>query len=150
MESRSNDSEGKYAQKSHQGTYDDNIPMANQLSMATQNEVQSSGNGTPTDDLLPALDRSLMVTPNTIQDWTNEENVESTTHQDEAIHKGEDTIKKYNLENVSQHFMYLENVDNTEKHTETITEDSSLEKSEHNLVTECQSQGMVYNFIKEG
>jgi hypothetical protein len=119
---RSNDSECNDAQKSLQRTCDDYTLMENQLPIATRNEVQSSGNGTPTEDLPPTLseDRSPMVTPNTTQDWTNEENPESTIHQDEAIH-----IKKRNLRDVTQDFMYLENVENTEKHTKTITASST-------------------------
>jgi hypothetical protein len=144
MERKNNDPEPKYTQKSLQRTSDDNMLTENQLPMATPYGQQSSGNGTPTEDLPPTLseDRSPTVTPNTTQDWPNEENPEITIHQDEAIHE-ENTIKERDLQNVTQDFMYLENV---EKHTES----STSEKSDCSSVTEEQPQGTVHNFKKMG
>jgi hypothetical protein len=143
MEMNGNDSEENYAQESLKGISDYHTSVENKLPMETANEVLSTGNGTPADDLssAPSEDRSPMLTPNTTQDWTNE-NLEGTPHQDEGM-PTVDTIKKSNLDFVTQDFMHqdLENVENTEQHTETIAEGSSLEQSTQSSVTEDQPQG---------
>jgi hypothetical protein len=86
-----------------------------------------------------------MLTPNTTQDWLNEENIESTVHQDEAI-PARDRIKKIDLEEGTQNVIYynLENAEAIEKRTETVTGDSSLEHSEQSSVIEDQTQGTYF------
>ncbi|XP_021923748.1 IQ and ubiquitin-like domain-containing protein isoform X4 [Zootermopsis nevadensis] len=141
MERPNNDSECNYAHKNLQRTSDDYTLKENQLPMETPNDVQSSGNLTPTDDLSPCLseDRSPMVTPNTTQDWTNEGNPESTTHQDKANNEIR-SITKHNLRDVTQDFTCLQNAEDTLKHPETITESSISQESERSSFTEDQPQ----------
>jgi hypothetical protein len=150
MERNPNDSEGNCTEKNFQQNSNENAMKENQLPMGIQNDVESSGNGTTTDDLSPAPsdDRSPMLTPNTTQDWLNEEIIGSTIHQDEAI-PARDRIKKSNLEGGSQNSIYWnpENAEDIEQHTETITGDSSLEHSEQSSVIENQPQG-IYFFKK--
>lgn len=145
MERNHNDSEGNCAQKNFQQNSNENATKENQLSMGIQNDVESSGNGTTTDDLSPAPsdDRSPMLTPNTTQDWLNEENIESTLHQDETI-PARDRIKESNLEEGTHNLIYWnpENAEDIEGHTETTTGDRSLEHSEQSSVTEDQPQGI--------
>lgn len=147
MERNHNDSEGNCAQKNFQRNSNENATKENQLPMEIQNDVESSGNGTNTDDLSPAPsdDRSPMLTPNTTQDCLNEENIGSTIHQDEAI-PARDRIKKSNLEEGTQSLIYWnpENAEDIEQHTETITGDSSLEHSEQSSVIEDRPQGICF------
>jgi hypothetical protein len=145
MEMNPNDSEGIYAQNNFQQTSNENVTKGNQLLMDIPNDVESSGNETTTEDLSPAPtdDRSPMLTPNTPQDWLNEDNIESTIHQAEAI-PATDRIMKSNLKEGTQNLMYWnpENAENIVQHTDTVTEDSSLEHSEQSSVTEDQPQGI--------
>jgi hypothetical protein len=144
MKRNHNDSEGNYAQKSFQRTSNENATKKNQLPTEIPNDVESSGNGTTTEDLspIPSVDRSPMLTPNTTQDWLNEENVESTIQLSEAI-SATGTIKETNLEEGAENLMYWndENAGNIRQLAETVTEDSSLEHSEQSSVVEGQTQG---------
>jgi hypothetical protein len=100
MEGIKNDCEGHYEQKDLQGTSDNCIPIQNQLQTATSNEVPESRSGTSTEDLsqAPSEDRSPMLTPNTAQDWINEDNLECMSHRDETF-PGDDATKRCNLDN---------------------------------------------------
>jgi hypothetical protein len=147
MKRNHNDSEGNYAQKNFQRTSNETATNENQLPTEIPNDVESSENGTTTEDLspVPSVDRSPMLTPNTTQDWLNEETVESTIQQAEAI-PATGTIKKMNLEEGTQNLMYWnpENAGNIGEHTETVTEDSSLEHSEQSSVVQDQAQGIQF------
>jgi hypothetical protein len=145
MERSQNDPEGNYTQKNFERNSNENATKEHQLPTVIPNDVESSGNGTTTEDLSPAPsdDRSPMLTPNTAQDWLNEENIESTIHKDEAI-PARGKIKKINLEEGTENLMYWnpENARDIGQHTETFAEDSSLEHSEQSSVIEDQPQGM--------
>jgi hypothetical protein len=147
MERDHNDSESNCAQKNFQRNSNENATKENQLPMEIPNDMESSGNGTTTEDLSPAPsdDRSPKLTPNTTQDWLNEENIESTSHQDEAI-PARDRIKGRNLEESAQNLIYWnpENTEDIEQHTETVTRNSSLEHSEQSSVIEDQHQGIIF------
>lgn len=147
MERDHNDSERNCGQKNFQRNSNENPTKESQLPMEIPNDVESSGNETTTEDLSPAPsdDRSPMLTPNTTQDWLNEENIESTSHQDEAI-PARDRIKESNLEESTQNLIYWnpENTEDTEQHTETVTGNSSLEHSEQSSVIEDQHQGNIF------
>jgi hypothetical protein len=147
MERNHNDSEGNCAQKNFKRNSNENATKENNLLMEIPNDVESSGNGTTTDDLLPAPsdDRSPMLTPNTTQDWLNEEHIETTIHQDEAI-PARDRINKSNLEEGTQNLIYWnpESAEDIEHHTETVTEGSSLEHSEQSSAIEDQPQGIYF------
>lgn len=145
MEGIKNDSEAHYEQKDFQGTSDNCTPIQNQLQTATSNEEPESRSGTSTEDLsqAPSGDRSPMLTPNTAQDWINEDNLECMSHQDETF-PAEDATKGCNLDNKQDTIYWkFKNVQNVRRDAETVAEDSSLEQSEQSSCIEHHPEGIL-------
>jgi hypothetical protein len=144
MEGINNDSEGHYAQKDFEGTSDDCTPLQNQLLTATSNEAPASRCGTSTEDLSPAPseDRSPVLTPNTAQDCINE-NLEGAAHREETF-LAEDANKRHDLDNTQDSICWkLKNAENVTQDTETVTEDSSLARSEQSSDIQHHTQGIL-------
>jgi hypothetical protein len=145
MEGINNDSEGHYAQKDFKGTSDGCMPIQNQLQTETTNKMPASRSGTSNEDLsqAPSEDRSPMLTPNTAQDWVNEENLECLSHQDETV-PSEDATKGHNLDDTQDSIGWKhKNTENVQHDTGTATEDSSLEQSEQSSDTENHPEGIL-------
>jgi hypothetical protein len=143
MEGIKNDSEGLHAQKGSQGTSDKCTPIQNQLQ--TSNEAPASRSGTSTEDLsrAPSEDRSPMLTPNTAQDWINEDNLECMFHEDETF-PAEDATKGCNLDNKQDTICWkFKNVQNVRQDAEMVAEDSSLERSEESSCIEHHTEGIL-------
>ena len=145
MEGKKNDSEGHYAQKDFQGTSDNCTPIQNQLQRATSNGVSASRSGTSTEDLsqAPSEDRSPMLTPNTAQDWINEDNLEGMSHEDESF-PAVDATKGCNLDNKQDTICCkFKNVQNVRQDAEMVAEDSSVERSEQSSCIEHHAEGIL-------
>jgi len=145
MEGIKNYSESHYAQKDFQGTSDSCTPIQNQLQTETSNEAPASRSGTSTEDLsrAPSEDRSPMLTPNTAQDWINEDNLECMSHRDETV-PAEDATKGCNLDNKQDTICWkLKNVQNVRQDAEMVAEDSSLEQSEQSPCIEHHLEGIL-------
>jgi len=145
MEGIKNDSEGHYTQKDLHGTSDSSTPIQNQSQTATSNEAPASRSGTSTEDLsrAPSEDRSPMLTPNTAQDWINEDNRECMSHRDETV-PAEEATKECNLDNKQDTICWkFKNVQNVRQDAETVAEDSSLEQSEQNPCIEHHLEGIL-------
>jgi hypothetical protein len=145
MEGIKNDSEGHYAQKDFQGTSDNCTPIQDQLQTAASNEAAASRSGTSTEDLsqAPSEDRSPMLTPNTAQEWINEDNLECMSHRDETF-PAEDATKGCNLDNKQDTIRWkFKNVQNDRQDAETVAEDSSLEQFEQSSCIEHHSEGIL-------
>ena len=145
MEGIKNDSEGHYAQKVFQETSDNYAPIQNQLQTATSNEEPASRSGTSTEDLsrAPSEDRSPMLTPNTAQDWINEDNLQCVSHRDETF-PAEDATKGCNLDSKQDTIRWkFKNEQHERQNAETVAEDSSLEQSEQSSCTEHHPEGIL-------
>jgi hypothetical protein len=145
MEGIHSDSEGHYAQEDFQGTSGNCTPIQNQLQTATSNEVPASRSGTSTEDLsrAPSEDRSPMLTPNTAQDWTNEENLDFMSHRDETV-PAENVIRGRKLDNKQDSICWkFKKAQNERQDAETVPEDSSLERSEQSSCSEHHPQGIL-------
>lgn len=139
------DSGGQYAQKNFQGTSDNCTPIQSQLQTTTSNEAPASRSGTSIEDLSQAQseDRSPMLTPNTAQDWINEDNLECMSHRDETF-PAEDATKGCNLDNKQDTICWkFKNVQNVRQDAEMVTEDSSLERSEQSSCIEHHPEGTL-------
>jgi len=143
MEGIKNDSKGHCARKDFQGTSDNCTPIENQLQRATSNEAPRSGTSTEDLSRAPSEDRSPMLTPNTAQDWINEDNLECMSHRDETV-PAEDATKGCNLDNKQDTICWkFKNVQNVRQDAETVAEDSSLEQSEQSSCIEHHPEGIL-------
>jgi hypothetical protein len=142
MEGINSDSEGHYAQEDLQGTPGNCTPIQNQLQTATSNAVPASRTGTCTEDLsrAPSEDRSPMLTPNTAQDWINEDNLECMSHRDETV-PPENATRGCKLDNKQDTICW--NAQNVRQDAEMVAEDTSLERSEQSLCIEHHPQGIL-------
>jgi hypothetical protein len=151
MEGINNDSEGHYAKKDFQGNSDGCTRKQSQLQTATSNVVPASRSGTSNEDLSRAAseDRSPMLTPNTAQDWVNEDNLERTSHRDKTV-PAEGATKGHNLDDTQgSSCRKLKNVESVRHDSGTATEDSSFERSEQSSDIEDHPEGILNDRLRK-
>ncbi|KAJ4444808.1 hypothetical protein ANN_06605 [Periplaneta americana] len=113
--------------------------------MVTPDENRSENNSTSEDmSISPSEDRSPMLTPNTTQEWINE-NIE-TVRKKGGIIRLEDNIKESNLEGNTIDFMHRnleENVEFVVNEEEAVPEEGSVGHTEQSLASEDQHQEII-------